>query len=146
MAVKEKRDIMKRKKKKKKTFFIEEVEVSELEFSVWKYFKDHNKVTVLATHPIYVLQEKFDYEDPFTLKTKYAKTRTCPEVIYTPDIKIRLEGYSKDIVVEVKGYARSEYRLRKKIFLDKYIKDSDKEIFIQLDTLKQTKEIFDKYK
>jgi len=115
---------------------------SKLEADIYDVFLLSDKCTIVSTQPSYLLQEPFTYDDPF--KEKGKKSRSMSKMIYTSDILIRIKGLDYDVVVEVKGWnGRPDYRMRKKIFLSKYI--SNKELyFIEVKSVKQTIEILER--
>ena len=111
---------------------------SKLELNIYKYFEDHPNIKILSRQNSYKLFPSIKY-----YCIKKGKIRTLRQMIYTPDYKIKLKGHKKEIEIECKGFARPVYLLRKKIFLNLWGHIYD---FIELGSLKETKEIFDKYK
>jgi hypothetical protein len=115
---------------------------SELEASHYVYFMAHPNIKVIELQPSYELQEKFKYEDPFTCKSG---TRSFSNMIYTGDFLIEVEGIDYPIVIESKGFKRPDYMLRRKLFIYQYV--IDKPLYwVEITSLKQLVEIFDKYK
>ena len=53
-------------------------------------------------------------------------------MVYTPDFLIRIEGSDKPIAIEVKGFRRADYMLRRKLFIMKYNSEVD---FIETDKI-----------
>ena len=64
-------------------------------------------------------------------------------MIYTGDFLLEVPGLDKLLVLEVKGFQRSDYMLRKKLFIMKYHNEYN---FLQSNSLKDCKKFFDKYK
>ena len=100
---------------------------SELEAAHYKYLKDRSDVTIIETQPEYELFERFQY---FNIET--GKTSTYSRMVYTPDFLIRIEGSDKPIAIEVKGFRRADYMLRRKLFIMKYNSEVD---FIETDKI-----------
>lgn len=73
-------------------------------------------------------QEKFLIKDRFHYTDAFGKKRVLGDITYKPDFIIDV-GLDKLVAVEVKGYARPLYQLRKKLFIQVY---SDKYYFIEL--------------
>lgn len=112
---------------------------SQLEASHYVYFLKHPKIKIIKIQPEYLIQESFQYNDPFESKLGIKK---LSKMIYTPDFLIQHEDYQYQIVIESKGFKKPDYMLRKKLFLNKYIKDKEL-YFIEIHSLKQLKQIFD---
>lgn len=118
---------------------------SQLEASHYIYFLNHPKIKILKLQPSYDLQEAFIYDDPLTLDNKSGNTtRSMSKMIYTADFLLEIEGLDFPVVIETKGFKRSDYMIRRKLFLYKYVKDKPL-YWIELKTLKDAKEVIDRW-
>ena len=105
---------------------------SKNELNHYKYLETLEWVNILTTHKTFHLLDGFTY---FCLdKMKKRKTR---DMIYTPDFILDV-GLDKPIAFEVKGYARKDYMIRKKLFLNKY---REEYYFIESNSVKQCERI-----
>ena len=73
-------------------------------------------------------QRKFVIKDRFNYTDILGKNRWLGDITYKPDFIIDV-GADKLVAVEVKGYARPLYQLRKKLFIQEF---SDEYYFIEL--------------
>ncbi len=112
---------------------------SKLEAEHYAYFLKNESIKIKKVQPIYKINEPFEYSDPFSKKG----TRKMAKTIYTPDFLIEVDGIDKPVVIEVKGLPTPVYQLRKKLFIQKYVQGGDL-YFLELKSLKQTKQIFEK--
>lgn len=108
---------------------------SKIEASAYLLFKEAK--LDFSLQPEFLLFEPFEYTDLGNKKRKYSK------MIYTGDFLVKSDKYDKPIVVEIKGFQRSDYMLRKKLFIMKYNKDY---YFIQLNNIKEIIEFTSKLK
>lgn len=72
--------------------------------------------------PILKMQETFTLVNKMKYTDIFGKVRTLREMKYTPDFLIDL-NLDKTVWVEVKGYPRKDYNIRKKLFIMKYHND-----------------------
>lgn len=94
---------------------------SKLELEYYKVFKELG-IKVVDRQKQFLLKDKLKYVDMF------GKKKTLRDVTYKPDFIIDM-GLDKLIAVEVKGYARPLYQLRKKLFMHEF---HEKYYFIEL--------------
>jgi hypothetical protein len=111
---------------------------SKLEAEHYQYLKTIPNIKILKLQPEFVLYKPFEY---FNIETN--KTAKFSKMIYTGDFLIELPDYDKPLVLESKGFQRSDYMLRKKLFIMLY---HDKYNFLQSNSMKECKKFFDKYK
>ena len=71
------------------------------------------------------------------------KKRSRSNMVYTCDFIVKHKDYDKPIVVEIKGYSRPSYKLRMKLFINKY---GDEYHFLELGHIKETRKIFGQLK
>ena len=110
---------------------------SKNELNHYKFLEKLEWVDKLDTHKTFHLLDGFNY---FCLdKMKVRKTR---HMIYTPDFILEV-GLDKPIAFEVKGYARKDYMIRKKLFLSSY---RDDYYFIESQSVKQCERIMNQIK
>ena len=105
------------------------------------YFMNHPHIEIIELQPKFILLEKFEY---YCIDKK--KMRTMREMVYTPDFRIRVDGIDKDIMVEVKGFGRKDYMIRKKLFISQY---RHTYYFIELKgdvKLSDCRRVFDEYR
>lgn len=104
---------------------------SKFEAAVYITLKKIDDVKIIDTHRTLLLQDSFKVYD--TLK---GKLTTIRKMVYTPDFIIEYKGIT--IAVEAKGWARPEYKMRKKLFLNKYVLTGEYQ-FLEVFTLKDIK-------
>jgi len=105
---------------------------SKLELNHYEILKDEPLITVVDRQKTFVLNEGFGYVDfPLMKKRKYRDMK------YTPDFMITVKGIDKPIAFESKGFARKDYNIRKKLFIQRY---GDEYYFWQVGSVKQLKE------
>ena len=119
---------------------------SELEASHYRYFQNHENIEIVELQKTFILYEGFDWID-ISCKGK-PKTRRGRDARYTPDFILKVKGLDKPVAVETKGYARKEYKMRKKAFLRLY----PDYYFVEVGAKKSKRdtnpinEVFDRYK
>lgn len=107
---------------------------SKLELNHYFYLNAHPKIEILDRQVTFELLQGFKWFD-----IEKGKMRTYRDIHYTPDFIIKHSDYDKPIVWESKGYARKDYNIRKKLFLNKY---RDEYYFVQVHSMKQARELF----
>jgi len=85
---------------------------SMLEWEVYLFLKDK------SVSPLRYEKERFKIVGETTEYFPNGGRRKSSGCYYTPDFIFNYRG--QKIIIEVKGYATDIYRLRKKIFIDKY--------------------------
>ncbi len=95
--------------KGRKIIFDSKLEANEARYLVG--LEKKGVITNLVFQPKFQLQESFNV---LTNKTKNGKSKQS-SMTYTPDFSYT-QGFDK-VVVESKGFATGEYRMRKKMFL-----------------------------
>ena len=97
-----------------------------------KYEKEHYLLFKEMGIPITGMQVTFELKPKIKYKGFDYRGKIVPRtfrgMVYTPDFIIDM-GLDKPVVVEVKGHARKDYMMRKKLFIDKY---KDDYYFIEL--------------
>jgi len=88
-------------------------------------------IKILNTHQSFILQEPFTYKDINNKTLKFSKME------YTPDIIVEIETKELPIAIEIKGFERSDYKMRKKMFIYKY---KDQYTHLQINNIKEAKE------
>ena len=111
---------------------------SKLEAEHYQYLKDIPNIKILKLQPEFVLFEPFEY---FNIQTN--KKSKFSKMIYTGDFLLEVPGLDKPLVLESKGFQRSDYMLRKKLFIMLYKADY---YFLQSNSMKECRKFFDKYK
>jgi hypothetical protein len=111
---------------------------SKLEAEIYALLKAHTKIKIVAVHQTFDLFEPFDWFD-----FKRQKKGKIRDISYTPDFIVELEGNPKRLAVEVKGFQRSDYMLRKKLFIYKYKEEYD---FVQINDASEAREVFGAYR
>ena len=110
---------------------------SKLELNHYKYLNEHPNIEIVQFQPYFLLLEPFLYYDFETQRTrKYGKFS------YKADFLIRVKGVDKLIVFESKGMVKPDFQIRRKMWYNKFGKEY---YYITVKSLKQCKEIFDKY-
>ena len=91
---------------------------SQLELEHYKILKEHRKVKNIKRQMTFPLKAAFSY-------TRFPDYKQCrfSSMVYTPDFIVEIEGVDKPVAIESKGYARGEYRMRKKLFIMMYKDD-----------------------
>jgi hypothetical protein len=111
---------------------------SELEASIYQHLKGIPAIKIIKDHHTFNLQEGFEWFD-----FKHNKTAKIRPMEYTPDLILEIPGHPKKVALEVKGFERSDYVLRKKLFINKYRQEYD---FIQIDNITECEEVFGRYR
>ena len=109
---------------------------SKNELNHYIYLRDLEGVKIIDDHKTFTLFESFNWYD-----IEQNKVRKYRDFHYTPDLILEVDGIDKPIALEVKGYARPDYLLRKKMFIMLYGKDY---YFIESNSVKKMKKIIDK--
>jgi len=102
---------------------------SKLEMNVYKYFNECDDIEILGVQPFFLLFEPFSY---YCLEK--GKMRKYGKMSYKPDIKIRMDGIDKDIIIEVKGLPTPSYMMRKKLW---YSQNWEDYYFLEIRSLKK---------
>ena len=110
---------------------------SKLEADIYDVFLFSDKCEIVDHHKTFEILPVIDYYN--ISKGKLSKLR---KMDYTPDIIIRIDGVENDIAVEVKGFARPDYKMRKKLFVAKY---HTRYNFIELKNIEETLKFLDKF-
>lgn len=111
---------------------------SKLELNHYEILKEEPLVTIVDRQKTFVLNEGFEYIDfPLMKKRKYRDMK------YTPDFIIEVKGVDKTIAFESKGFARKDYNIRKKLFIQRY---GEEYYFWQVGSVKQLKAEIDELK
>lgn len=122
---------------KKKVVFNDITFDSKLEAQIYEKCLMHENVHIVATHKTFYIQDKLEY---YNIKT--AKKATLRDIKYTPDIIVYIDGVVLPVAIEVKGYARKDYQLRKKLFITKF---HEQYHFIELNGVKECDEFLAKH-
>lgn len=105
---------------------------SKLEADVYDVFLYADNCVITDDHKTFEIYPVLDYYN-----IAKCKPRRLRRMDYTPDIIIEVDGIDLPIAVEVKGFARPEYMMRKKLFIHKYHKEY---YFIELKSTKEALE------
>ena len=108
---------------------------SKLEMNCYMYMRDNPSINILEFQPFFMLMKPFNYYD-----LEQNKTRKYGKMSYKPDFKVKLPNVDREIVVEVKGMAKPDYMMRKKLWYSQYGEDY---YFLQIGSLKKCKKIFE---
>jgi len=111
---------------------------SKMEASHYKYLLEIPNIKIKKLQPEFLLFDSFEY---FNIDTN--KKAKFSKMIYTGDFELEVPGLDKPLILESKGFQRSDYMLRKKLFIMLYNKDY---YFLQTNNMKECKAFFDKYK
>lgn len=98
---------------------------SQLEAEHYQYLKEREDVKIIELQPEFELFPRFKY---FNVET--GKEQVYSRMVYTPDFLIELKGHPKRIAIEVKGFRRADYMMRRKLFIMNYNSEID---FIETD-------------
>jgi predicted nuclease of restriction endonuclease-like RecB superfamily len=109
---------------------------SKIEADHYLYFKSKPDIKIVSVHSSFTIIEPFDWLD-----VKKAKKVKVQNAVYSPDFILQIGNNPKPLAVEVKGFERSDYLLRRKLFLSKYQHIYD---FIQFDDIEECKAYFEK--
>ena len=125
--------------KKKPELFKYDIQFdSKLELQIYEVFLHSEDCIILDDHKTFLIQPTVEYYN--VKRGKISKQR---KMEYTTDFIIKHRNIDKPIAVEVKGYAREGYMMRKKLFIAKY---HDEYNFIELKTVQEALELLSKYK
>ncbi|MCK4561389.1 MAG: DUF1064 domain-containing protein [Flavobacteriaceae bacterium] len=127
---------MAKRKKKKYNYNCIEFD-SQLELDMYKILEDNDNIEIIDVHKSFILFKPLKY-----YKIETDKMASYSKMIYTPDIIIKIKGVRLPVAVEVKGYPRPEYKLRKKIFVNLY---HDQYNFIELNTIIECEDFSARY-
>jgi hypothetical protein len=111
---------------------------SKLEAEHYTYLLTIPNIKIKRLQPQFLLFDSFEY---FNIETN--KKAKFSKMIYTADFELEVPGLDKPLILESKGFQRSDYMLRKKLFIMLYNKDYH---FLQTNNMKECKAFFDRYK
>lgn len=111
---------------------------SKNEMKAYKELEKCDVFDIIDHHKEFLMYDNFSYYCP-----KKMKQRKLRKMRYTPDFIITTPLLDKPIAVEYKGYGRNDYKMRKKLFI---INFSDKYYFVELGSLKETKEFIKQHR